>query len=69
MEEVPDEVVLEDLCCHVQKMSILVPHKIFRKLPSTVLANPAIDVSMLSSFRDHPVSTPWWFQLNFMLNS
>ena len=25
MEEVPDEVVLEDLCCHVQKMSILVP--------------------------------------------
>ena len=44
-------------------------HQIFRKLPSTVLANPAIDVSMLSSFRDHLVSTPWWFQLNLMLNS
>ena len=25
MEEVPDEVVLEALCCHFQKMWILVP--------------------------------------------
>ena len=56
MEEVLDEVVLEDPCCHSQKLSILVPPD-FPKIPATVLANPAVHVSMLSSFLDHLVST------------
>ena len=68
MEEVLDEVVLEGLCCHFQKISILVTPD-FQQIPATILANPAIDVSMLSSFRDHPASTPWLFQLNLLLNS
>ena len=51
-----DEVVLEDLCCHSQKMLILVPPN-SQCIPETTLAIHAIDFSMPASFLFHQVST------------
>ena len=61
MVEGPDEVVLEDLCRHFQKMSILVAQG-FPWISPTFLASPAIDLSTAASFLVHQVSTPWGFQ-------
>ena len=44
---------LEDLCCHSQKMFILVPPSCPYIHSSTILASPAIDHSMPESFRVH----------------
>ena len=52
-----DEVALEDLCCHSQKMFILVPPSCPYIHSSTILASPAIDHSMPESFRVH-LDTP-----------
>ena len=62
MEEFPDEVVLEDLCCHFQKKWILVPLEFPSILPP-ILASPAIDLPMLSLFLDLDVDKYWYLQL------
>ena len=68
MADVPDQIVLADLCYYLQKTSILVPPE-FLYFPATILASPAIDLSIPSSVPVHLMSTPGCFLLNPLLTS